>query len=323
MTRALRPPTESTVAESLEELIGDTPLLRLTYPDVPADTRLLAKLEMLNPWSSVKDRAARQMLRAAERSGALKPGGAVVESTSGNTGISLAALCASQGRRCVIVMPDNATEERRKILRAFGAEIVYSPAEGGLPACIELAERVQRETPGSFLIGQDKNPQNVQAHYETTGPEIWAATDGRVDVFVCAVGTGGTLTGVARYLKERTPVHVVAVEPAGSPVMSGGERGTHRIPGIGGGFVNDVTDMTCIDEIFTVTDEEAAIATRLLATGSGVLAGISSGAAVHAARRFAAQPRFAGATVVTVLPDTGERYLSIWETLATAPEETR
>ena len=303
------------VASSIEELVGGTPLLRLSYPDVPDGVRLLAKLEMFNPLASVKDRAALYMLRAAESSGALAPDGTVVEATSGNTGISLAALCATRGRRCVLVMPDNATQERQRIMRAFGAEIVFSPYQEGLPGCIALAERVQRSIPGSWLVAQDKNPVNVQAHYETTGPEILRACDGDVDVLVCAVGTGGTLTGIAHHLKEHTDVHVVAVEPAGSPVLSGGERGTHRIPGIGGGFVNDVTDVGCIDEVFTVTDEHAATATLDLARTFGLLAGVSSGAAAHAARTVAGRPEWAHATVVTVFPDTGERYLSIWDTL--------
>jgi cysteine synthase len=305
------------VAESVEDLVGNTPMLRLSLRGARPDVTVLAKLEMFNPFSSVKDRAALYMLRHAERTGQLPPvGGTVVESSSGNTGISLAALCASRGHRCIIVLPDNATTERQDLLRAFGAEIVFSPFQDGLPAAIAKAGEVHRSLPGSWLVAQDKNPVNVLAHYETTGPEIWRDTGHSVDVLVCSVGTGGTLTGVAHYLKERTEVHVVAVEPAGSPVMSGGERGTHRIPGIGGGFINDVTDMSCIDEILTVTDLQAHTATRELAA-RGLFAGISSGAAVHGTRVIAAQERWAGATVVTILPDSGERYLSIWDSLET------
>ncbi|GAA3425992.1 PLP-dependent cysteine synthase family protein [Streptosporangium sandarakinum] len=326
MTVSLQPPvaTGQAVVSSLEELVGDTPLLRLALPDCPPDVRLLAKLEMLNPLSSVKDRAALRMILEAERSGALPPsGGTVIEASSGNTGISLAALCASRGHRCVIVLPDNATEERRAILRAFGAEIVLSPYQEGLLAAIERGVQLHRSIPGSFLVGQERNPANVAAHYETTGPEIWNACGGSVDVFVCAVGTGGTLTGVARYLKERGDVHVVAVEPAGSPVLSGGERGPHRIPGIGGGFINPVTDVTCIDEVVTVTDGDAIGTARDLARHSGLFAGISSGAAVHAARVLAGRERWAGATIVTILPDSGERYLSIWDApVDPAPQAT-
>jgi cysteine synthase len=321
MAHLARPvPVRTRIVSSMEDLIGDTPMLRLSFPELPATLRLVAKLEMFNPLSSVKDRAALHMLRAAEAAGLLPPArGTVIEATSGNTGISLAALCAVRGHRCILVLPDNATAERRLLLGAFGAEIVESPHEGGLPAAIVMAEGLHQSIPGSWLAHQDKNPDNVAAHYDRTGPEIWAACDGDVDVLVCTVGTGGTLTGIAHYLKERRNVHVVAVEPAASPVMSGGPPGPHRIPGIGGGFINDVTDMACIDEIVTVTNEEAAAATLDLATSAGLLAGISSGAAVHASRVVARDPRWADATIVTLLPDTGERYLSIWDTLRAEP----
>ncbi|WP_433241325.1 cysteine synthase A [Streptosporangium sp. CA-135522] len=320
MTVGLQPAaaTRQAISSSLEELVGDTPLLRIAFPGTAAGVRLLAKLEMLNPLSSVKDRAALRMIQEAERSGALDPGGGtVVEASSGNTGITLAALCAARGHRCVIVLPDNATQERKSILRAFGAEIVLSPHQEGLLAAIALSEEIQRSIPGAWLVGQHRNPDNVAAHYDTTGPEIWNACAGDVDVFVCGVGTGGTLTGVARYLKERRDVHIVAVEPAGSPVLSGGERGPHRIPGLGGGFVNPVTDVSCIDEVITVSDEDAIETARELARSTGLLAGISSGAAAHAARVVASRDRWAGATVVTILPDSGERYLSIWDTPVT------
>jgi cysteine synthase A len=302
------------VVSSLEELVGDTPMLQLSYPDLSA--RLLAKLEMFNPLSSVKDRAALHMLRSAERSGVLRDGVTVVEATSGNTGISLAALCAVRGYRCVLVMPDNATEERRRILRAFGAELVLSPFQDGLVGTMARARSVAASIPGSIYLGQEHNPRNPEAHYVGTGPEIWSACAERVDVFVCCVGTGGTLTGVARYLKERAEVHVVAVEPSGSPVLSGGERGPHRIPGIGGGIVQGNTDLGCIDEILQVSDEQAAATTVELAKRFGLFVGVSSGAAVSAARTVAARPEWAGATVVTILPDTGERYLSIWDSLS-------
>jgi cysteine synthase A len=306
------------IVSRIDELVGDTPMLELSYPDLPA--RLLAKLEMFNPLSSVKDRAALHMLREAEHSGRLRTGVTVVEATSGNTGISLAALCAVRGYRCVLVMPDNATEERRRILRAFGAELVLSPFQDGLVGTMARARDLAASIPGAIYLGQDHNPNNPAAHYATTGPEIWSACEGRVDVFVCCVGTGGTMTGVARYLKERADVHVVAVEPDGSPVLSGGERGPHRIPGIGGGIIQDNTDLYCVDEVLRVTDGEAAATTVALAKQFGLFVGVSSGAAVHAARTVAARPEWAGATVVTILPDTGERYLSIWDSLSDTEE---
>jgi cysteine synthase A len=310
------------IVSSMEELVGDTPMLRLSYPDVPRDTRLLAKLEMFNPLSSVKDRAALNMIRGAERDGLLHKGVTVVEATSGNTGISIAALCAVRGYRCVLVMPDNATEERRRILRAFGAEIVLSDHREGLVGTMARARQVVASIPGAIYVGQDHNPNNREAHYAGTGPEIWQATEGEVDVFVCAVGTGGTMSGVSRYLKERTDVHVVALEPDSSAVMSGDERGPHRIPGIGGGVVQDNTDLGLIDEIMRITDEQAAKTTVSLAKEFGLFVGVSSGAAVYAARKVAARPEWAGATIVTILPDTGERYLSIWDSLsATSPAE--
>jgi cysteine synthase A len=305
------------ISASVSDLVGGTPLLRVGLPGLPAGVQLLAKLEMFNPSASVKDRAALYMLRQAERAGVLGPaGGTVVEASSGNTGISLAALCAVRGHRCVVVMPDNATSERRKLLRAFGAEIVLTRHQDGLLGTIARAQEVQRSIPGSWLVGQEKNPANIAAHYETTGPEIWAATGGDVDVLVCGVGTGGTLTGVARYLKERRDVHVVAVEPAGSPVLSGGPPGPHRIPGLGGGYVAPTTDVGCIDEVIAVSDVDAAAAARQVATSVGLLVGISAGAAADASRVVLSRDRWAGCTAVAVFPDTGERYLSIWDTAA-------
>ncbi|MFC8956461.1 MULTISPECIES: PLP-dependent cysteine synthase family protein [Streptomyces] len=298
-------------ARSLEDLVGRTPLLEVPLPGLSGSVRLLAKVEMANPLSSVKDRAALFMVRAAEEAGLLPPtGGTVIECSSGSTGISLAALCARRGHRCIIVMPDNATEERRLLLRELGAEVHLVPAQNGLMAAWAYAEELQRTLPGSWVPHQDRNPANVRAHYETTGPEIWEAARGRVDVLVCGVGTGGTLTGTARYLKERTALHVVAVEPARSAVMSGGEPGPHGIPGIGAGYVSDITDLSLVDQVVAVPDEAAAATAREITRATGLSVGVSSGAAAWASRAVAADPRWVGATVVTVFPDSGERYLS-------------
>ncbi|MFG2736560.1 cysteine synthase A [Streptomyces carpaticus] len=304
--------TKRPVAASLEHLIGNTPMVRLDLGAAHQDTTVHAKLEMANPLSSVKDRTGLYMIEAAEQRGLLRPGeGTVVEATSGNTGISLAALCAARGYRCVIVLPDNATSERVQLLRAFGAEIVQTPHEQGYVAAIEKAEQIHRDLPGSWFACQHENPDNVQAHYATTGPEIWRDTDGRVDVLVCGVGTGGTLSGTARYLKEQNPaVRVVAVEPERSPVLSEGWGGLHRIPGLNGGFVAPTTDLDVIDEVLTVSDGDAFAGARLLARTAGLLVGVSSGAAAHACRTLVARPEYAGTTMVTIFPDTGERYLS-------------
>nr|WP_261785551.1 cysteine synthase A [Streptomyces clavuligerus] len=307
MTSTKRPP-----AASLEHLIGGTPMVRLDLGAADSTTTVYAKLEMANPLSSVKDRVALQMIEAAEERGLLRRGeGTVVEATSGNTGISLAALCAARGYRCVIVLPDNATSERVQLLRAFGAEIVRTPHEQGYVAAIEKAEQIHRERPGSWFACQHENPDNTRAHYATTGPEIWRDTDGTVDVLVCGVGTGGTLSGTARYLKEQNPaVRVVAVEPERSPVLSQGWGGLHRIPGLNGGFVAPTTDADVIDEVLTVSDDDAFAAARGLARTAGLLVGVSSGAAAHACRTLVARPDHAGKTLVTLFPDTGERYLS-------------
>lgn len=305
-------PRPRPIAASIEDLVGGTPLMRLALPGLPADVTALAKLERANPLSSSKDRAALYMLRGAERRGELAPGGTIIEATSGNTGISLAGLAAPRGYRCIMVMPDNATLERQQILRALGAEIVLTPHTGGYDAAITKAQDLHRETSGSWFVAQNDNPENIRAHFETTGPEIWADCHGRIDALVCAVGTGGTLTGTARYLKERDPaVRIVAVEPAASPVLSGGPGGPHAIPGLNGGFVAWTTDRSCIDEVMTVSDADAASTAGLLARSCGLLVGISSGAAAHACRQVAQQLR-PGATVVAILPDTGERYLSMW-----------
>ncbi len=309
-TRVSQPLTKRPPAQSLEDLIGGTPTVRLDLGVTTA--KLHAKLEMANPLSSVKDRAALHMINGAEQRGQLSRGtGTIVEATSGNTGISMAAIAAARGYRCVIVLPDSATTERIQLLRAFGAEIVLTPYQEGYAAAIARAEEIHRERPGSWFACQHENPDNVAAHYATTGPEIWNDTDGDVDVFVCGVGTGGTLSGTAKYLKERNPaIRVVAVEPEGSPVLSQGWGGLHRIPGLNGGFVAPTTDVDLIDEVLTVSNEDAFDTARELARTAGLLVGVSSGAAAHACRVLAARPEYAGKNLVTVFPDTGERYLS-------------
>jgi cysteine synthase A len=307
------------IAENIGELIGRTPLLRLPVPDAADGTRVLAKLESANPLASVKDRAALWMLDAAADAGQLVPGGTVIEATSGNTGIALAALSAARGYRCVIVLPDSATSERIGLLEALGAEVVLTSHELRYQGAIDRAEELHRATPGSWYARQHENDANVRAHRETTGPEIWADAEGRVDLLVCGIGTGGTLCGTAGYLKEHNPLlKAVAVEPESSPVLSKGYAGTHAIPGLTGGFVADTTDLELIDEVLTVSDDEAMDTARWLARRLGVLAGVSSGAAVHAARRLARLPENAGKTVVTILPDTGERYLSVWSSAPAA-----
>ena len=296
---------------SVDHLIGNTPLLELGNVEREAGltARLLVKLEYLNPAGSVKDRVARAMINDAEAKGLLQAGSVIVEPTSGNTGIGLAAVAAARGYRLIIVMPEDMSKERRRLLRAYGAELVLTA--GGMEGAIAKAEELAAEIPGAFLPGQFGNPANPAAHYASTGPEIWRDTGGQVDVFVAGVGTGGTVTGAGRYLKEQNPlVKVVAVEPAGSPVLSGGAPGAHKLQGIGAGFVPQVLDRTVIDEIVTVGDEDAFAAARLLARREGVLAGISSGAALRAAIRVAGRPESRGKTVAVLLPDGGGRYLS-------------
>ncbi|MGV9242157.1 PLP-dependent cysteine synthase family protein [Streptomyces sp. NPDC003710] len=301
------------IADSITDLVGSTPLLRLRPDGVPDDARILAKLESANPLSSIKDRIALFMLRAAEERGELLPDGTVVESTSGNTGIALAALATARGHRCVIVLPDNATAERVMTLRMLGAEVEFTDHTLGFAGCVERAEKLHAEIPGSWYASQHTNPDNVRAHYSTTGPEIWDACGGRVDYLVCGVGTGGTLTGTARFLRERNPdLKVVAVEPTGSALLSGGPPGPHRIPGLNGGFISPVTDVDLVDEVIAVSDDDAAATTRMIAARSGLLVGISSGAAAYGCAELARRHDLAGATVVTVFPDTGERYLSWW-----------
>ena len=297
------------VIHALTDLIGNTPLLALERW-APA-YKILAKLERANPLGSAKDRAAWYMILDAEERGLLQPGGAIVEPTSGNTGVGLAYIGAIRGYRVVLTMPETMSAERRALLAALGAELVLTPGGEGMKGAIAKAEALAAQRPGAWMPDQFNNPANARAHYETTGREIWRDTDGLVDIFVATVGSGGTLTGAGRYLKEKNPdVRVVAVEPAESPVLSGGRPGLHKIQGIGAGFVPGVLDMGLVDEVITVTGEEAYRAARALAKTEGVLCGVSSGAAAAAAGKLAARPEYAGRRIVTVLPDTGERYLS-------------
>ena len=298
---------------SVDQMIGNTPLLELRNLERQRGlrARLLVKLEYLNPAGSAKDRIGLAMIDAAEREGKLGPGSVIIEPTSGNTGIGLASVAAARGYRVIIVMPDTMSVERRVLRKAYGAELVLTEGAKGMTGSIEKAEELAATIPNAFIPGQFTNPVNAKAHYETTGPEIWRDTDGAVDIFVAGVGTGGTITGVGRYLKEKKPdVQIVAVEPAGSPVLSGGKAGPHGLQGIGAGFVPAVLDTGVYDAVVTVQNEEAYEAGRLLGRSEGVLVGISSGAALHAALRLAAREENAGKTIVALLPDTGDRYLS-------------
>lgn len=295
------------------ELIGNTPLLELgNYEKAHGlEATILAKLEYLNPAGSVKDRIALAMLDDAERRGLLKPGSVIIEPTSGNTGIGLAAVAAARGYRIILTMPETMSVERRSLLRAYGAELVLTEGAKGMKGAIAKAQELAAQTENSFIPGQFTNPANPRAHRETTGPEIWRDTDGKVDIFVAGVGTGGTVTGVGEYLKEQNPaVRIVAVEPAGSPVLSGGASGPHKIQGIGAGFVPDTLNRAVLDEILPVENEDAFVAGRELARREGMLAGISSGAALHAATVLAKRPENRGKMIVVLLPDTGDRYLS-------------
>jgi len=298
---------------SVDQLIGGTPLLELRNleKDLGLKARLLAKLEYLNPAGSVKDRVARAMLDRAEKDGKLGPDAVIIEPTSGNTGIGLASVAAARGYRVIIVMPDTMSRERRMLMKAYGAELVLTDGAKGMTGAIEKAEELAASMPRAFIAGQFVNPVNPEAHYETTGPEIWNDTEGSVDIFVAGVGTGGTVSGTGRYLREKKPaVRIVAVEPAGSPVLSGGKPGAHGLQGIGAGFVPKVLDTGIYDEVMRVENEEAYEAGRLLGKREGVLAGISSGAALHAAIALAKRDENAGKTIVVLLPDTGDRYLS-------------
>lgn len=298
---------------STEEFIGNTPLLELTHLELvdSLQATLLAKLEYRNIGGSVKDRVARAMLDEAEDKGLVNPDTLIIEPTSGNTGIGLCAVAAARGYRCQIVMPESMSIERRRLMAAYGADVILSPAEEGMQGAIDLAEKLARENPNSFIPGQFVNPANPAVHMSTTGPEIWNDTDGNVDIFVAGVGTGGTITGVGKYLKAKNPaIKIVAVEPAGSPVLSGGNPGKHGLQGIGAGFIPKIMDTSVPDEIFPVTEDEAYTMARRVGKTEGLLVGISSGAALHAAYQLAMRAENVGKTIVVLLPDSGERYLS-------------
>lgn len=298
---------------SADQLIGKTPLLELTQIEKSEglNAKILAKLEYFNPAGSVKDRIAKAMIDDAEAKGILKTGSTIIEPTSGNTGIGLASVSAARGYRIIIVMPETMSVERRQLMKAYGAELVLTEGAKGMKGAIAKAEELAKEIPGSFIPGQFVNPANPEVHERTTGPEIWEDTDGKVDVFVAGVGTGGTITGTGRYLKKQNPnVKVVAVEPASSPVLGQGKAGSHKIQGIGAGFVPDVLDTKIYDEIISVENDDAFAAGKLVGKKEGVLVGISSGAAIWAAIELAKRPENAGKTIVALLPDTGDRYLS-------------
>ena len=300
------------IPANLSELVGATPMIRFGRLAAGLDAEVIGKLEAYNPAGSVKDRIGVAMIEAAERDGLIEPGvTTVIEPTSGNTGIALAFVCAARGYRCVLTMPQGMSREREALLRLYGAEPIITESMGGMHEAVDEAMRIARETPNSFVPQQFENPANPEMHRRTTAEEIWSAMDGRVDVFVAAVGTGGTITGVGEVLKARNPdVRVVAVEPAASPVLSGGPPGPHRIQGIGAGFVPPILNRDVIDEVIPVTDDHAIDTARALAAREGVSAGISAGAAVWAALQVAARPEFAGKRIVTVIPDSGERYIS-------------
>ena len=303
----------SNIYKSAAELIGKTPLLELSNIEKKNDLKanILAKLEYFNPAGSVKDRVAREIIEDAEKSGKLKTGATIIEPTSGNTGIGLASIAAAKGYRLIIVMPETMSVERRNIIKAYGAEIVLTDGTKGMKGAIAKADELSKEIPGSFVAGQFVNPSNPKAHRLTTGPEIWEDTDGKVDVFVAGIGTGGTITGVGEYLKEKNPdVKVIAVEPATSPVLSKGVSGAHKIQGIGAGFVPDTLNTKVYDEIIAVENDDAFVAAKEIASAEGILVGISSGAAYFAAKQIAERPEYAGKNIVVLLPDSGDRYYS-------------
>ena len=303
----------SNIFSSVSQLIGRTPLLELRNICAKdgLQARVLAKLEGCNPAGSAKDRVGLAMIEDAERKGLLQPGSVIIEPTSGNTGIGLCCVAAARGYSCIIVMPDSMSIERQKLMTAFGAKLVLTPGKVGMTGAIAKAEELAKEIPGAFLAGQFVNPANPDAHYRTTGPEVWEDTDGQVDIFVAGIGTGGTVSGVGRYLKEQNPnVKIVGVEPADSPVLTEGRSGSHGIQGIGAGFVPEILDRSVIDEVITATTEDAYAAGRRMGREEGVLVGISSGAALWAGLEMAKRPENAGKTIVVLLPDSGERYLS-------------
>lgn len=303
----------SHIYQSAEQLIGKTPLMELCRFERShhLSARILAKLECFNPGGSVKDRVALSMLDDAEQRGILKPGSTVIEPTSGNTGIGLAAVAGARGYRVIIVMPDSMSIERQKLMTGYGAELVLTPGKDGMAGAVEKAKELSASIPGSFVPGQFDNPSNAMAHYRTTGPEIWADTDGHVDVFVAGIGTGGTITGTGRFLREQNPnVKIIAVEPSRSPLLSQGTAGPHGLQGIGANFIPTVLDTSIYDEVIAVAEQDAYQASRDLGRLEGLLVGISSGAALHAATELAKRPQYAGKTIVALLPDTGERYLS-------------
>lgn len=301
------------IYKNIEELIGKTPLLELTHLEEihNLDARVLAKVEFLNPGGSAKDRVAKKMVEDAEAKGILKAGATIIEPTSGNTGIGLAVMAAARGYRAIIVMPDSMSMERRLLMSAFGAELVLTEGAKGMAGAIAKAEELAKEIPGAFIPGQFDNPANPQAHYESTGPEIYEDTDGKVDIFVAGIGTGGTITGVGRYLREKNPdVQIIGVEPASSPLLTEGRAGSHGLQGIGANFVPSILDTKMYNEIIPVKEEEAYAAGRAVAQKEGLLVGISSGAAIHAALEVAKRPENKGKNIVVLLPDTGDRYLS-------------
>lgn len=299
--------------DGILERIGGTPLVEISRKTCKGGARVLAKVESFNPGGSVKDRVALAMVEAAEKDGRLAPGATIIEPTSGNTGVGLALVSAVKGYKMVLTMPETMSVERRRLAAAYGAKIVLTPGADGMKGAIAKAEELRDATPGAVILQQFENPANPLCHYRTTGPEIWRATDGKVDAFVAGVGTGGTISGVGRFLKEKNPaVKIVAVEPDASPVISGGKPGPHKLQGIGAGFLPKTLDVSVVDEVFRVSAEEAGAAARAAAASEGLLVGISSGAALHAALLLAARKDFAGKTIVVLLPDTGERYLSTW-----------
>ena len=302
-----------TVYKAISDLIGNTPLVELTHIEEKEglDASVFAKVEFFNPAGSVKDRIAKKMIEDAEKKGLIKPGATLIEPTSGNTGIGIASVAAAKGYKAIMTMPETMSVERRNLLKAYGAKVVLTDGKAGMKGAIAKAQELAASTPNSFIPSQFENPSNPQAHYESTGPEIWKDTEGKVDIFVAGVGTGGTVSGTGKYLKDQNPnVKVVAVEPATSPVLSEGHAGPHGIQGIGAGFVPNTLDTSVYDEVFTVTNEQAYETGRLIAHNEGMLVGISSGAATYAAIQIAKRPENKGKTIIVLLPDTGERYLS-------------